>query len=121
MTDNLARFERMAQRARERGAGLRAQKAVDLAERERQQAAEEAESRQSPRFLAGPPYGCGECWEWRPHPTLGGYSWWHGAPLVREVKLWPVGEPDCLPEPTEHCMHACHGPDGEPLPVVVYA
>jgi len=125
MSDNLARFERMAQRAAGRGASLRAIQARENAERQREQeyvrvnAAEL--SRRSPEYLGGPPNDCAECWEWASHPAWPlEYSWWHGAaidPETRPFALWEDGSE----EPVEFCTHACHGPDGEPLPLIAYA
>lgn len=115
MSDNLARFERLARQAAER-------RTTDLrAQGVRDRAAREEASRQTPEYLAGPPDGCGDCWEWSPHPSFPlAYSWWHGAPVVHEVHPWALCE-DGAEEPTDFCMHACHGPDGYPLPVIAYA
>ena len=124
MVDNLARFERLAQRAAERGASLRAIQARERAEREREweygRVNAEELSRQTPEYLNGPPDGCAECWEWAHHPSFTlEYSWWHGAAIDPETRQLPMGSGP--PEPFKYCMHDCHGPDGLPLPVIVYA
>ena len=122
MTDNLARFERMAQRAAER-------REVQE-ESERRAAAElwnqeygppaEARSHESPGFLAGPPDGCRTCYAWQRH-VMGGWYWMHQAAVDPVTKPFRLGDDDPEPPfPCEFCMHHCHGPGGLPLPVIAY-
>jgi hypothetical protein len=127
MVDNLARFERMAQRAAERGASYRAIQARERAEQEREweymQVNAEELSRQTPEYLAGPPDGSAESWEWAQHPSWPlSYSWWHGAAIDPETRPYSPGADDPEPPfPCEFCTHPCHGSEGLPLPLIAYA
>lgn len=126
MPDNLARFERLARQAQERGASLRAIQADQAEEARREwelrRSHAEVLSRQTPEFLAGPPDGCGECWEWDLHPTSPlSYSWWHCAAINPEVRMTDLYGDGGDPFEVEFCTHPCHGPDGHPLPLIAYA
>lgn len=113
--EGLARLERMGQRARER-------RQAGEAEGRLQQFLEDADQvRRELRdsvlhFLAGPPDGCRHCWTWHWTPWHG-WTWHHFGSHWIEVRPWDAADG----EPTEFCIHDCHGPDGHPLPVVAYA
>lgn len=119
-TDNLARFERLAQRAAARRKVQEEAERRAAAERweEDYGAPAEARSKRSPEYLAGPPNGCHDCYVWRRH-IMGGWCWEHQAAIDPVTKALPWGGYES--EPCEHCTHKCHGPEGEPLPVIAYA
>jgi hypothetical protein len=119
MPDNLARFRRLASQAATRRALARDEELTPAERWIRDIAADEWWSHKRPEYLAGPPHGCTVCYSWTRH-KLGGWSWQHGAavdPEERPFDLWDDGEP----EPCEFCTHECHGPDGEPLPLIALA
>jgi hypothetical protein len=105
----------MGERARVRRAQAeaeeRARQSIDDTERVRRELQEAA-----PRFLAGPPDGCRHCWTWNWTPWHG-WTWHHFGSYWIEVRPWPERDN----EPTECCMHQCHGPEPHWLPEVAYA
>jgi hypothetical protein len=113
--NDLDRFERMAQRSKERrekaGAEEQLQQTVDEAEQVRRELRDVAQ-----HFLAGPPDGCRHCYTWHWTPWHG-WAWQHCGGHWVKVRPWPEADN----EPTACCMHYCHGPEGHWLPVVAYA
>jgi hypothetical protein len=116
--EGLARLERMAQRARAR------REQDEAKERRQQEAEDQRRTREELRqrqeaYLAGPPNGCAVCYVWRRGYIGVGFrwDWWHVEAINPVMRPWP----DADDEPAEYCTHACHGPDGHPLPVIAYA
>lgn len=117
--EGLARLERMAQRARERREAAQGEeRRKDLAEQAERIRGELREAQD--RYLAGPPDGCIECYHWeRQHAGLhGSWFWVHRPP--EEALWWEVYRGE-KPEELLTCHHACHGPDGYPRPIVLFA
>lgn len=119
--EGLARLQRMGERARDRRAAAEAEERAqwEAEEREREQRVrEEAVA----LFLAGPPDGCSACYSFA-KVYLGAppaWTWWHTYNINPEVRP-AVSYEGADPEPVEHCMCRCHGPDGLPLWVVAIA
>jgi len=117
--NDLGRFERMAHRAKQRSDAVsveeRRRDLADQAERIRGELLEAQE-----RYLAGPPDGCVECYGWdrRSAGLVGSWHWWHHPP---EEDLWTKVRGGELPEDVLTCQHYCHGPDGYPRPILLFA
>lgn len=112
--EGLARLERMGQRARERREKAEAEdRQREAVERVRQVRAEL--QAQLGLFLAGPPDGCTACYVW----SRGKFGWWwiHQRAINPQMRPWPEADGELV----EYCTHFCHGPDGEPLPVIALA
>jgi hypothetical protein len=119
-TDNLARFARLSEQAKQREAQRKQEEQREW-DKEDAARARRGEARRAQLEAEGPPNGCHECYVVRKsYPWTGEFWDWHHVEAINPVERIP-DDWGGWEGPIEHCMHACHGPNGEPLRVIAYA